>query len=171
MEKSSAFQIVFLNLRKLSVRNLWLLIKKALAHPLFAVLTFWATLKTYKIAEKNYPRTHGTNGKGNAFRHALWNCLILMYCCKISSPQKSLQWTKEITDLHEELFPNEPLLKKMDLHNNQVGRDYFMKILPTIHRQFFETQFFVAPLREMTENILLLTSLEQEPGNRLVKVE
>lgn len=145
--------------------------KKALAHPLFAVLTFWATLKTYKIAEKNYPRTHGTNGEGNAFRHALWNCLILMYCCKISSPQKSLQWTKEITDLHEELFPNEPLLKRMDLQNNQVGRDYFMKILPTIHRQFFETQFFVPPLKEMTENIILLTSLEQELGNELVQIE
>ena len=32
--------------------------------------------------------------------------------------------------MHEELFPNEPLETKMDLHNNKIGMDYFMEILP-----------------------------------------
>ena len=171
MKEPFAIQIFFKSLRRLSVRSFLKLVKKAFAHPLFAVLTFWATLKTYTIAEKYYPRTHSTSGAGNAFRHAFWNCLIMMYCCKVSSPQKALQWTKEITDLHEELFPNNALSKKMDLHNNQVGRDYFMSLLPTIHRQFFESQFFIDQLREMTENIVQLESEEQQLGFRLVKIE
>ena len=171
VKKPSAIQIVFQSLRRLSLRNLWKLVKKALAHPVFAVLTFWATLKTYTIAERYYPRTHDANGEGNAFRHAFWNCLIMMYCCKVSSPQKALKWTEEITDLHEELFPNDALSKKMDLHNNQVGRDYFMSLLPTIHRQFFETHFFIDQLMEMTNNIVLLESEDQELGFRLVKIE
>ena len=55
--------------------------------------------------------------------------------------------------MHEDLFPNEPLQRKMDLHNNKVGRDYFMQLLPTIHRQFFETSFFVDQLLALTQQI------------------
>ncbi len=34
-------------------------------------------------------------------------------------------WAKKVTDWHEEAFPNKELAKKMDLHNNAVGRFIF----------------------------------------------
>lgn len=73
--------------------------------------------------------------------------------------------------MHEDLFPNPPLQRKMDLHNNQVGRDYFMQLLPTIHRQFFETSFFVDQLLELTKSIKIAESTSQEFGFELIKLE
>lgn len=73
-----------------------------------------------------------------------------------------------MTDLHEELFPNEPLETKMDLHNNQVGMNYFMQLLPSIHRQFFETNFFIDALLEKTKTAKVLESLNDDFGNDLV---
>lgn len=128
----------------------------------------YATIKSFSLAQKHYPKTHSNNGEGNAFRHALWNCLILMYCCKISSPQKSLDFCEKMTTMHEELFPNEPLETKMDLHNNQIGRDYFMSLLPGIHRQFFETNFFVEELKNKTKNAIILENVDDDLGNNLV---
>lgn len=165
------FRILFINLKRLSIKNLFELFSIGLSHPLFSILTFWATAKTYSISEKLFPITHSTDGEGNAFRHALWNCLILMYCCKISSPEKSLKWTKKITDLHEDLFPNNPLQTKMDLHNNEIGRTYFMSLLPGIHRQFFETSFFVDQLLELTKKAKTLQNVEEELGFELVKID
>lgn len=163
--------IIFINLRRLSIRNLLRLFSAVIRHPFYSILTLWATVKTYSISERLFPITHGTDGVGNAFRHALWNCLILMYCCKISSPEKSLNWTKKITDLHEDLFPNEALQTKMDLHNNEIGRQYFMSLLPGIHRQFFETGFFVDKLLELTKNAKTLKYIDQEFGFELVKLD
>ncbi|MGZ5263634.1 MAG: DUF6973 domain-containing protein, partial [Kaistella sp.] len=75
---------------------------------------------------------------------------------------------KRMTDLHEDLFPNEPLEKKMDLHNNKVGMDLFMELLPGIHRQFFETNFFVEKLFVKTKTAKVLTDLEEDWGSELV---
>ncbi|WP_308421285.1 DUF6973 domain-containing protein [Cloacibacterium rupense] len=167
----STIRIIFLNLKRLSFKNLFKLFSMVLSHPLFSILTFWATVKTYAISEKLFPITHSTDGAGNAFRHALWNCLIMMYCCKISSVEKSLQWAEKITGLHEDLFPNEPLQTKMDLHNNEIGRQYFMSLLPGIHRQFFETSFFVDHLLELTKKSVILESEGQEIGFNLVRLK
>lgn len=73
-----------------------------------------------------------------------------------------------MTDMHEELFPNEPLETKMDLHNNKVGIDLFMKMLPGIHRQFFETSFFVDELFKKVKTAKVLTSLDDDFPNELV---
>jgi hypothetical protein len=59
----------------------------------------------------------------------------------------------------------------MDLHNNEIGRQYFMSLLPGIHRQFFETSFFVDQLLELTKNIIILEKEDQEIGFELVKLE
>ncbi len=139
-----------------------------LPHPLFSIMGFFAILRSFSLAQKHFPKTHSNNGIGNAFRHSLWNCLILMYCCKISSPQKALDYCKKMTDLHEELFPNEPLETKMDLHNNQVGINLFMELLPGIHRQFFETSFFVEKLMQKTKTAKILEKLEDDFGDELV---
>lgn len=67
--------------------------------------------------------------------------------------------------MHEDLFPNQPLETKMDRHNNQVGMDYFMSLLPGVHRQFFESSFFVDELRKKTKNAVLIKSLDEQVGN------
>ena len=136
-------KIIFNTLSTLSLKKIIKLLSLVLPHPLFAILSFYATIKSFTLAQKHFPKTNSNDGIGNAFRHALWCCLIMMYCCKISSPEKSLEWCKKMTDLHEELFPNEPLQTQMDLHNNKVGMNLFMELLPGIHRQFFETGFFI----------------------------
>ncbi|MBB4806872.1 hypothetical protein HNP38_002168 [Chryseobacterium defluvii] len=140
-------------------------------HPLFSLLSFYATLKAYTIAQQHFPETASNNGVGNAFRHALWCCFIMMYCCKISSPQKALDFCKRLTDMHEELFPNEPLETKMDLHNNKIGMDYFMELLPGIHRQFFEKGFFIDALIKKTHNAKVLENLDDDFGNDLIYLE
>ncbi len=92
----------------------------------------------------------------------------MMYCSKISSPEKALDYCRRMTDLHEELFPNKPLETKMDLHNNQVGREFFLEMLPGIHRQFFEKNFFVGPLLEKTKKAQCLLDLEDDFPGELV---
>lgn len=161
-------KIILNTLRTLSFNKILQLLKLTLPHPLFSFLGLYATVKSFSLAQKHYPKTHGNNGEGNAFRHALWNCLIMMYCCKISSPKKALDFCEKMTTMHEELFPNEPLETKMDLHNNQVGRDYFMSLLPGIHRQFFETNFFVEELKNKTKNAIVLENETDDLGNHLV---
>lgn len=164
-------KLFFNVLKSLSLKNLLKLFFIGFSHPIFSILTFFATYKTYKISEKLFPKTHGLHGSGNAFRHALWNSLIMMYCCKVSSPKKALIWTEKITQMHEDLFPNEPLQRKMDLHNNKVGRDYFMQLLPTIHRQFFETSFFVDQLLALTQHIKTVKSEDETFGFELIMID
>ena len=155
-------------LSTLTFKKIVKLLSVTLPHPLFSILSFYATIRSFLIAKKYFPETNSTNGIGNAFRHALWTCLIMMYCCKISSPKKSWDFCKKITDLHEELFPNKPLETKMDLHNNKVGMNLFMEMLQGIHRQFFETGFFINKLFEKTKTAKVLKSVDENPGNVLV---
>lgn len=137
-------------------------------HPLLTIFSFYATVKTFVLAQKHFPKSSSESGIGNAFRHGLWSCLILMYCSKITSPHKALNFCQKLTDLHEELFPNEPLEKKMDLHNNKVGMDLFMEMLPGIHRQFFETSFFIEKLFEKTKTARIFTDADGDYGNELI---
>lgn len=64
--------------------------------------------------------------------------------------------------MHEDLFPNKPLETKMDLHNNRIGMDYFMSLLPGVHRQFFESSFFIEGLQKKLENAVLIKSIDEE---------
>ena len=89
--------------------------------------TVWATYKTLRIAEREFPKIHNLHNKANAFRHALWNILIAKQAFRISSnTDEVLVWTKRITDWHEDFSPNEIMARKMDLHNNAVGRNLFL---------------------------------------------
>ena len=60
-------------------------------HPLFSLLGFYATVKSFMLAQKHFPETNANNGIGNAYRHALWSCLIMMYAAKFRR-QKN-RWT------------------------------------------------------------------------------
>lgn len=153
--------ILFRALKSLTFNKLLKVFVVGILHPLFAILYTYASFKAFKKAKDLYPETNSNSGKGNAFRHAYWCCLIMMYFCKISSPKKSLEWCKRLTDMHEDLFPNEVLETKMDLHNNKVGMNYFMSLLPGVHRQFFESSFFVKELKERTKNAVLVKSIDE----------
>lgn len=157
--------IFFRVLKSLTFSKLLKVFSIGIMHPLFAFLYTYASLRAFQKAKELYPKTNSNSGKGNAFRHAYWCCLIMMYFCKISSPEKSLKWCKKLTDMHEDLFPNQPLETKMDRHNNQVGMDYFMSLLPGVHRQFFESSFFVDELRKRTKNAVLIKSLDEQVGS------
>lgn len=157
--------IFFRALKSLTFSKLLKVFSIGIMHPLFAFLYTYASLRAFQKAKELYPKTNSNSGKGNAFRHAYWCCLIMMYFCKVSSPEKSLKWCKKLTDMHEDLFPNQPLETKMDRHNNQVGMDYFMSLLPGVHRQFFESSFFVDELRKRTKNAVLIKSLDEQVGN------
>ena len=166
-----AFNILFNSLRTLSFTKLLQLLKLTVPHPFLALMGVYATLKCFQIAKQYFPKTNSTNGIGNAFRHSLWTCMIAMYCCKISSPKKSLDFCRKMTDLHEELFPNEALGKKMDLHNNQIGIELFTEMLPGIHRQFFETSFFVELLLEKTKTAKILENIDEDYGSFLIYLD
>lgn len=142
-----------------------------LTHPLFAYLFTYSSFKAYKKAKELFPKSNSNNGIGNAFRHAYWSCLIMMYFCKISSPQKALKWCKIFTDMHEDLFPNDALARKMDLHNNRIGMTYFVSLLPGVHRQFFESSFFINGLLEMTKDAVFIDSLEAVVEDKLIYLE
>lgn len=155
----------------MSFKKILRLLRLVLPHPVFSLLSFYATLKAYTIAQKKFPETASTNGIGNAFRHALWCCFIMMYCCKVSSPKKALEFCKRITNLHEELFPNKPLETKMDLHNNKIGMDYFMEMLKGVHRQFFEKSFFIDGLEKKMQDAKVLKNTDDDFKEFLVYLD
>lgn len=91
--------------------------------------TLLATYKTFRLSQEHYPNIHWKNNKANAFRHALWNVLIARNASWFSKDtDKVLRWTKTITDWHEDFSPNVELARAMDLHNNQMGRQYYNEL-------------------------------------------
>lgn len=166
-----AVKIIFNTLRTLSIGKILQLLKLCVPHPVLTLLAFYATIRSFVLAQKFFPQTSSKSGIGNAFRHALWTCLIMMYCCKVTSPKKALVFCKRMTDLHEDLFPNEKPDRMMDLHNNKVGMDLFMEMLQGIHRQFFETSFFVEKLFIKTKTARVMQDPDGDYGNELVYIE
>lgn len=155
-------------LKQIKAKQLFGFFRFFIRHPLFAVSTFFATVKTYKIAEKEFAKIHGKHNKANAFRHALWNALIAKSCSRYSKNREYIiQWTKDVTDWHEELFINEPLSREMDLHNNQIGRDLFLnngKIsseeLTNVLLKSLNSAVLVLSLKDVSEAINVLVYLE-----------
>ncbi|MDT0552351.1 DUF6973 domain-containing protein [Urechidicola vernalis] len=145
-------------LKQIKAKQLFGFFRFFIRHPLFAMATFFATVKTYKIAEKEFPKIHGKHNKANAFRHAIWNALIAKSCSRYSNNiEKILNWTKDVTDWHEELFVNDPLSRAMDIHNNEIGRSFFYinneDSRDFIHRHLFElqkTSVKVSTIKEIT---------------------
>jgi RHS repeat-associated protein len=85
-------------------------------HPFSAFNVRNAHDKAFEEAWKKYPHIpNHHNNEPDAFRHAIWNCLMARDIGK----EKAKKWA----DAHEEA-PGQPCGdKKMDLHNNAVGRN------------------------------------------------
>ena len=88
-------------------------------HPITAYSFKQAADKARKEAKKRYSGPGLHNGKGDAFRHAYWNALMVKADGEVLA--------KEFADAHEK-NPNQPAKEKaMDLHNNSVGRSIGMR--------------------------------------------
>lgn len=98
-----------------------------ISRPLRIGSTWSATRETMKISGAEYGSAHHGRGKANAFRHAIWNYLICQKTYFLTkNEQKSVNWAKKITDLHEKMAKSDELDTIMDLHNNKIGRELFL---------------------------------------------
>src|SRR5690606_9031400 len=114
--------VIWNRIKTLDFRQFFILSRVFISKPLYIIPTIKATKETVKICDRLFQHRHHGHNRENAFRHALWNYLICSKCFKVSgSLERSKAWAKKITDIHEELLPNEELEKQMDLHNNYVG--------------------------------------------------
>ena len=140
-----------LNFKQLSSLVVWFL-----KHPLYMICTINATVLTFRISQKEFPNIHGLHNEANAFRHAIWNLLIASKCHKIDSDIESvLNWTKKITDWHEDFSPNEELMRMMDLYNNKVGREIYRSI------QTSDVEKIQAELMNKLSDAVLVSSTEE----------
>jgi len=117
---------LFRLLKKVNFRNFLRLLSLAVKNMRFLYPTFLATKECLSISTQHFGTLHHQNGPANAFRHAFWNFLIAKKCSRWShNMDRILQWTKAITDWHENTFKNRQLPRIMDFHNNAVGRIIF----------------------------------------------
>ena len=134
---------VLRRLKSLNIGQLLGLLRLGLRYPKYILPTIKATQDCIHICDTHFGKTHHKNNSANAFRHALWNILIIKYNLKRTLDEASA-WAKRFTDWHEEFAPNAPLVKAMDLHNNEIGRklaaqfpqgsttDYVQKLLEKV---------------------------------------
>jgi len=148
--------------------NAWSFILLFIRHPFNLIPTFLATYQTVKISDEEYGDLHHKNNYTNAFRHALWNFLIAKKCSKWrGNTQKAIRFAEKITSWHEKFSPNEPLEREMDLHNNHIGRKFF------IVSEELTIEEVIARLKEKAEQSKYLKNIEglKEYRNDLVYIE
>lgn len=134
-------------IRKMNWSKLGNLALLCLRHPLYIIPSYRATRKTVAVCDENFGSEHHKNGRANAFRHALWNALIIQYCKKwFPSAMRAKAWAKRFTDWHEDFSPNSELARAMDYHNNRVGREFAMQHLDVGTRQLVQLIMVLVPL-------------------------
>jgi hypothetical protein len=83
-----------------------------------------ATNNALSWAEQDFP-TSTSQGRGDAFRHSLWNALIIQELSDENYPTyEVLPFTADFTTDHE-CDTQDEFDKNMDLHNNSVGLNYY----------------------------------------------
>jgi hypothetical protein len=100
-----------------------------LRNPRLTLPTLKATEKTFTICNSLYGKQHHKTNKANAFRHALWNVLLCKGIYRNKTEAQRIYWAEKITDLYENVTKNDPLDRAMDMHNNRMGRSYFLSLL------------------------------------------
>lgn len=120
--------ILWKGFRNLNFEQLITLFKLFLKHPLFLWPSIKATADTLRICNDKFGSRQEGHTPENAFRHALWNYLLCLEGEKVSGHvEEAMNWAKTLTELHEKFAPNKELPRKMDLHNNNIGRELFRK--------------------------------------------
>jgi len=144
---------IWWRIRQISFKQLVRLAFLFLKNPLLLIPTLKATKEALKVCDSLFGKSHHSNGKENAFRHALWNALICEKTREMTkNDEKSIIWTQKITDLYEKATKNNPLDKAMDLHNNHIGRMLFL------NENKAEIVFF---LQKRLENARKITNIEE----------
>jgi len=147
----------------MDIKQLFMLSKTFIVNPLYFVPTHRATLKTVQICDKLFGKAHHKNNVTNAFRHGLWNVLIAKKCfSKNNSVEKSVEWAKTITDLHESLAPNSKLEMTMDLHNNEIGRNLFAEK----QLQNKAESEIISELKEKMNSAVKVSSIDEMEQNK-----
>jgi len=106
-------------------------IKWGLARATYAM--FLASTRASVSANNYYPGHYGTyfgyaggggtDTRGDAYRHILWNALLADYYFTVSSKSKRLGFAKAVADSNEECNDSNPVDgEAMDYHNNIIGR-------------------------------------------------
>lgn len=141
---------------ELEFSKLWRLLWIGIKNPLLVLPTNHATVQTMQICDNLFGDAHHGDNKTNAFRHALWNILIAKRVLKIvKTKEKAIDWTEKITSLHEVLMPNPPLEKEMDLHNNELGRQFFFQLYGASKEEIIEF------LKDKTEKAVKIETVEE----------
>lgn len=154
--------------KSMDFKQLWSLFWLSARHPRFVIPTIRGTRKTVAICNKHYGKKQHLNGPENAFRHALWNMLIVHLSVQRGLPlQRSLAWAKRFTDWHEDFSPNAPLERAMDLHNNRVGRNLITSLCGQDEEQLVAQLLEMVPL---SRKHILIDLITQEKDN-LVHIE
>ncbi|MEL6813097.1 MAG: hypothetical protein AAFP76_17380 [Bacteroidota bacterium] len=118
-----------------------------------------------KICNTLFGGAHHKNGRPNAFRHALWNILIGQETLKrTKNTQKSALWTQKLTNLYEKVTKNEFLDQAMDLHNNEVGRIYFLELYDRKEKEIIDF------LQKQLVNAKKLVKIEEIENNHTTLV-
>lgn len=109
-----------------------------------------------RTATTYFDRKHYLNGQANAFRHAYWNYAIAKECTYWSKNEgRILQWTKLITDWHENAFRNREMARVMDFHNNAIGRALFKE-----HRTSSLDKILELLLKMTAQSVRIRTAME-----------
>lgn len=154
---------VWNRIKNMSIKQLFLLVKTFGGKPEYFFPTHRATLKTVQICDDIFGKAHHKNNVTNAFRHALWNILIAKKCFKKnSSIEKSVEWAKTITDLHEKLAPNSKLEMNMDMHNNEFGRTLFAEK----QLQKIDEEEIIVVLKEKMDTAVKVQSIDEIAINK-----
>lgn len=134
-------------IKSMDFKQLWSLLWLCVRYPLHVLPTIKATRKTVAICDAEFGKAHHKNGRANAFRHALWNALIVHYSLRWHNrPMRALAWSKTFTDWHEDFSPNRDLARIMDLHNNRVGRKFVVQHLDASENQLIQLVKTMIPL-------------------------
>lgn len=159
---------IWLRIKQLSISQLAQLGFLFLKNPFKIIPTIYATKRTMAICDSLFGNTHHKGNKANAFRHALWNILICKEVLKKSkTTEKTLNWTQKVTNLYEKVTQNALLDKKMDLHNNKIGQNFFLKVLDKNEAEIIQ---FLQYKAENAQKITLIEDLETAT-NQLVYLE
>lgn len=143
---------LFKTIRRINFKSFWQLFKLGFSNPFFILPTLNATKECLSISTKYFGRLHYQNTPANAFRHAFWNYLIAKKCTKRSRSTETLvKWVKNITDWHENAFRNRDMARKMDFHNNKIGRAVFIEYKES------PIEEVIGLLLEMTKNSIKIT--------------
>ncbi|KAA3624559.1 MAG: hypothetical protein DWP94_03270 [Flavobacterium sp.] len=126
-----------------------------LKNPLLVFPTLRASKTTLKVCNELFGKRHHTNGKENAFRHALWNLEICIFCQKrLKNVEKTTNWAQKVTNMYEKVTQNESLDEAMDYHNNAIGRMVFLSHFAKKKDKMIEF------LHKMMENSVKIEKIE-----------